>query len=93
VDPDQLARELGAFTDVGTAMTEVRLRIAAVRADAPRWAADDDLPAAVDGLLGVLDEAAARSQLDARDLADALRAAAGGYSQADRSTTRPSREG
>ncbi len=84
VDPDQLTRGLAALTDVGSAMVQVRLALAAVRAGAPGWAADGDLPEAVAGLVRVLDEAAARSQLDARDLADALRQAVNGYSDAER---------
>jgi hypothetical protein len=92
VDPDELDRALAALLDVSTAMTQVRSRLAVVRAEAGRWAADGDLPAAVDGLVHVLDDAAARSQLDARDLADALRVAAHGYAMADRAAAAPPRD-
>jgi hypothetical protein len=92
VDTDELQRALSVLAEVGTAMTQLRMQLRHVLADAPVWAADSDVLPAVQALVDTLDAAGRRGQVDAADLADAIKTAADRYTRADLAATASARD-
>jgi hypothetical protein len=84
VDPDELAALGRVLDDTAQMLGAARGRLSGVRADAPGWAADGDLPIGVARLLEALDWAVNSARGHTAALSADLIGASGGYRAAER---------
>jgi len=83
VDPDELAALGRVLDDTAQVLGVARGRLAGVRAEAPGWAADGDLPIGVARLLEALDWAVSSAREQTSSLSVDLIGASRGYRAAE----------